>query len=358
MDSIHRVALPLALAGALVLTLGPGLAVGAPTKCQLAQLAEIPVSLDGRVPLVEASINNQPVKMAVDTGAARSAIWLDAANRLGLKTVAGETTFVGAGGIAVDRLATVRQFALGQFTVRDLTLHALETGAPTQEVAGILGEDFLTKLDVEFDLPSKTIRLFETKNCIGDQVVYWAQSYSMAKLVHVIGHDNWLLAHVGVNGHELLGMFDTGTSVTLVSARAMDELGKSTQNQHPIAQFHGTGGPAATEVFTASFAVVTVGQESIQNVTLTVGDVFKHYRVQRTGSYIAQADAVEPDLIVGADFFGAHRVFVANSQAKLYFTYSGGPIFVSPQRRATPPPASSTVPAPQGNGAPQAPAAR
>jgi tetratricopeptide (TPR) repeat protein len=32
-------------------------------------------------------------------------------------------------------------------------------------------------------------------------------------------------------------------------------------------------------------------------------------------------------MLVGADFFLSHRVFVANSQRKLYFTYNGGPVF-------------------------------
>ena len=32
-------------------------------------------------------------------------------------------------------------------------------------------------------------------------------------------------------------------------------------------------------------------------------------------------------MLLGADFLRSHRVLVANSQRKLYFTYSGGPVF-------------------------------
>ena len=35
----------------------------------------------------------------------------------------------------------------------------------------------------------------------------------------------------------------------------------------------------------------------------------------------------EGDMLLGADFFLSHRVYVANSQDKLYFTYNGGPPF-------------------------------
>ncbi|HET9329219.1 MAG TPA: tetratricopeptide repeat protein, partial [Steroidobacteraceae bacterium] len=35
----------------------------------------------------------------------------------------------------------------------------------------------------------------------------------------------------------------------------------------------------------------------------------------------------EDDMLVGADFFLSHRIYVSNSQHKLYFTYNGGPVF-------------------------------
>ena len=30
-------------------------------------------------------------------------------------------------------------------------------------------------------------------------------------------------------------------------------------------------------------------------------------------------------MLLGADFFLSHRIYVANSRDKLYFTYNGGP---------------------------------
>jgi len=39
-----------------------------------------------------------------------------------------------------------------------------------------------------------------------------------------------------------------------------------------------------------------------------------------------------PEVILGTDFLRAHRVMVARSQRKVYFTYSGGPVF--PARKA------------------------
>jgi hypothetical protein len=32
-------------------------------------------------------------------------------------------------------------------------------------------------------------------------------------------------------------------------------------------------------------------------------------------------------MLLGADFLRSHRVLVAHSQRKIYFTYTGGPVF-------------------------------
>ena len=47
-----------------------------------------------------------------------------------------------------------------------------------------------------------------------------------------------------------------------------------------------------------------------------------------------------PTMLLGADFLRAHRVLVAHSQRKMYFTYEGGPVFqprAAEARRGTPP---------------------
>ena len=55
----------------------------------------------------------------------------------------------------------------------------------------------------------------------------------------------------------------------------------------------------------------TIGQEEIHNTRLSVGEL----------------DLSIGDMLLGADFFLSHRIYVANSQHKLYFTYNGGPVF-------------------------------
>ena len=60
----------------------------------------------------------------------------------------------------------------------------------------------------------------------------------------------------------------------------------------------------------ASFASFKVGDEEIRNPRLRGGDT-------REGA----------DMLLGADFFVSHRIYVSSTQRKMYFTYNGGRVF-------------------------------
>ena len=72
---------------------------------------------------------------------------------------------------------------------------------------------------------------------------------------------------------------------------------------------------------------MSIGQESIENVKLRIADLFSMNTEVHTGSFIPRSVFDNPDMVIGADFFMAHRVYVARSQKKIYFTYKSGPIF-------------------------------
>jgi tetratricopeptide (TPR) repeat protein len=61
----------------------------------------------------------------------------------------------------------------------------------------------------------------------------------------------------------------------------------------------------------APVASFEIGNEQVKNTSLRVGDI----------------KLEDVDMLIGADFFLSHRIFVAKSQSRLYFTYNGGPVF-------------------------------
>ena len=90
----------------------------------------------------------------------------------------------------------------------------------------------------------------------------------------------------------------------------------------------------------APFASFKLGDEEIRNTRLRIGDP----GVDTT------------DMLIGADFFLSHRIYVASKQHRLFFTYNGGAVFNLKPSPAPDPvrgPPSAAMPAP-GSDAPPA----
>jgi predicted aspartyl protease len=293
--------------------------------CQLLKLGELSVTTERNDPLAAVSINGHAARMLVDTGAQKSALWRPALESLGLHAVDSGEIFQGVGGADAAGIVTVRDFALGDYVVHNIRLFVI--GRSNASFAGLLGEDFLSKLDVEFDLASRSIRLFVPKDCSGDQVVYWAKAYFMVPLVHPIGTENWPLVRVQLNGHDALALLDSGAGTSVVTSQLARRPGMAPESIPTAASpAHGiTAQPVDNSV--AVFPTLAIGQEQIQNVRLRIGALFG--RDTPLGSYIPVETFTTPELLIGADFFLAHRIYIARSQGKVYFTYQGGPIFQS-----------------------------
>jgi predicted aspartyl protease len=317
-------------------------AAPAPAACKLLKLAELPVTMRG-VPQVPVVIDGHPANMIVDTGSWKSTIWRPAAASLGLKIVASGLTAYGAGGSDQAGMVSVHDFTLAGFTVHHLDMLAVGRGN-SSEFAGVLGEDLLSRMDIEFDLRAGAIRLFEARGCAGDQVVYWASSYFLVPLRRPPPDTNFLEAEVSVNGHDALAMFDSGAARSTITTTAIKRPGMSPEaTPADVEAMRGISGrPITTDL--GIFATLTIGQESIRNAPLRIADLFGADRTAQTGSLIAHsafanADPLqrEPDLVLGADFFLAHRMYIARNQNKLYFTYAGGPVFQASAPRHEPP---------------------
>jgi hypothetical protein len=323
-----------ALAVALALAAVP--APAAPGACQLVKIGELSVTTARNRPLAAISIDGHATRMLVDTGAAMSALWRPTLESLGLHDVDFGRKAYGVNGVDEVGILTVRDFGLGDSVVHDIRLEVIGRGRDTS-FAGFLGDDFLGKFDVEFDLASQVIRIFAPKNCPGDEVVYWANAYSMTPLVHRLALGPWPLVKVLLNGHEAVALLDSGSAVSGITSDLMRRPGIASVSASTPAR--PVAGIAAQPLDSslAVFPTLTIGQEQVQNVKLRVADLFRADRQTVTGSYIPAGPDNLPDMIIGADFFLAHRIYFAHSQGKVYFTYRGGPIFqIVPQAPATP----------------------
>jgi predicted aspartyl protease len=300
------------IAGAAIMA-GLGGGARAENACRMLQLAELPVTVIGAKATIPVKVNGRETLFFIDSGATGSVINSAWADRLGIKKrirFGYETR-----GVAGDQ--ALRDADAESFTVGDMNFaHAnflVEEGLPPA-VGGLIGRNLLGGVDVEYDLGGKMVRLFKLEHCQSMIPTYWAQAEQI-NTVDLLGSDesnHAIVTDVFVNGHRLRALWDTGADASLLSrsGAARAGLAPTTAGAVPAGKVHGFGFEPP-ESWIAPVQSFALGREQISNTRLRFID----------------KDTTGEDMLLGFDFFQSHRVFVAYSQHKVYFTYNGGPVF-------------------------------
>ena len=331
------------LAGALAL--GTGSSARAATQCQMQELAELPVNVDGPMNTIEVQINGQPARMLVDTGSSFPFLLQSGAARLNLAPaqIPGytEVTSYGVGGKGPGGAVRIKELKVGGLVARNLDMLLSGQGLGGG-VDGVLGATFLLQTDVEFDLPEGKIRFFKPRDCAGDQVVYWGKAYSVAPLLG--DSPRQIVVIVSLDGAPIRTLMDTGASASVVTPAAAARAGITIGSLGGTASQTIRGlGPRAVRSGVGVFPTFAFGSdETIKNAKMQIADLFHADKETPIGSNIP-VSAVQEQMLLGSDFFRAHRVYVARSQGKVYVSYSGGPVFLVPGAAS---PAPTTAPAP------------
>jgi clan AA aspartic protease (TIGR02281 family) len=310
----------------------------AQSKCVLQQIGELPLTSAGGDLFVDAEIDGTPVKMIVDTGSSATSIFRATADKLGLrmKPVAG-VTFYGAGGSDVLNEVGVKELKVGNLIARNMDLAVIGRRS-FADVGGLLGAGFLFQADLEIDAPEGKLRFFKPTGCVGDQVVYWQKAYAVVSNVSPNPElDIQIMVKLGDTPFR--ATLDSGASTSVVDRQAADRFADRNVARQAEASAVGIGKQSVDEEV-ATFPSFSFGDETIRNAKLSVADMFKAGREVRVGSRFAKAVVDEPDMLLGADFFRSHRVYISKSQKKIYASYMGGPVF---DTRAAPKPASATA---------------
>ena len=297
-----------------------GLATPAFAACTLAKIAELPVDMAGTRPLVAAKINGVEVKFLADSGAAYSMITPAAAAQLNLKRhSAFGITLRGVGGDVTPSAATVDKLTLAGADIPRVEF-LVGGGEPGAGAVGLFGQNVLGLADAQYDLANGVIRLIQPIDCGGGALAYWAGSTPFSAIdIHPPANEPTLarLTSVAtgvafVDGRKIRVLFDTGASVSTLSLKAAADIGITpTGAGVSSAGLSGGIGRHMVSSWIAPIASFKVGDEEIKNTKLMIGSL----------------GLDDVDMLLGADFFLSHRVYVANRQHRLYFTYNGGPVF-------------------------------
>lgn len=305
------------------------------SNCKMVPIDEWPVRLAHNKLIIDGAVNGQKVGIMLDTGWQRTLVFRTAAARLGLKTSweGRVRMFDMGGGTDVDS-AVVDEFKIGESTRKSWQMYVAGEHDPGDDVSVLLGEDFFRRVDVEFDPAHAAVRLFQSRDCAGAPLAYWATE-SAASAVDIAPVDNLrpqILLTVRVNGQPVLALLDSGAASSVLDKAVAERLGVTPETPGVVAGGSLTAalGNSPVAYWIGPFQSFVVGSEIIKGVKIPFGDLWAEARQEQRRAFHASRPPPEgqyPAMLLGVDFFVSHRVLIAHSQRKIYFTRAGAPLF-------------------------------
>jgi tetratricopeptide (TPR) repeat protein len=289
---------------------------GAFAACKIGRLAEIPVSMSGMQPLIAAKVNDQDVRFLIDSGASYSIMSAASAAQLKLKLTPAPFGLKvnGVNGAVDTSIATVKELNLAGYPAHNVEFIVGGSDVGRGGV-GLLGQNIIRIGDVEYDLAKGVIRLFRVEGCSHALLAYWvnaSQPYSQMDIASPTPAEPLTVGTAFVNGAKIRVIFDTGAGTSVLSLKAAARAGVRPDTAGVAEAGYGRGiGQGSIKTYTGPFTSFKIGDEEIRNTRLRFGDI----KIENI------------DMLIGADFFLSHRIYVASSQHKLFFTYNGGPVF-------------------------------
>jgi predicted aspartyl protease len=309
--------------------------------CTLVKLEEWPVRWINGHPVVDGTINNRPIGVMLDTGSTRSLIPSSAARRLDLqRRQARNYRMFGVGGESVVETAYVESFGIGQMVRKGMYLIVAGAQETSSGIDVILGEDFLQKADVEFDLAHGVVRLFDAQDCGGASLAYWTKETVGEVAIEPFQETQpQIIVRVAINGVPMRALLDSGAPASILTKPDAAAAGLTPDSPGVIAAGSARGiGAKSIDTWIGPIDTFTIGNENIRSTTILFGDLFRDAAAADTGSRIPRQLAGPQQMLLGVDFLRTHRVLIAHSQRKLYFSHVGGPVF-RPRAAPVSPPA-------------------
>lgn len=293
------------LLAAFVLAAGPALAAGG---CTPAARAAIPLSVERHSLFVPVTINGTPTTFLLDTGAEDTILGTEIAQRLGLATHhAYSRTMVGFGGTIATGEVHPDSVAVGSLSLSGFFAPVAEVRLPVlegQPADGLLGADVLRDFDLDIDMVGRRLALYTPVAC-DDPVLPWGGA-AHATPAHVSARRH-LVFDVRIAGHVLPAFIDTGAQASFIDGDAAARLGinAAALRQDPAVTVHGVNSSAD-------------GMRQHRFDQLEVAGIAWAKPVL----VVAPLRLDDADVILGADFLEAYRV---------WFAYGAGRLFVSAQ---------------------------
>jgi predicted aspartyl protease len=326
-SSIRSVIEGSALGLVLLVSHGPA---SAATGCRIGTLGTQHVELlKNRHVTIEGSVNGQPIRALIDTGASLTSLGRKFAQKASLDLHPALATAYGIGGSTNIDLAYVKTLTFGPMEAKRVDVPIIDDIGEALGWDGILGADILFGHDLEIALAAGELRWVIPDGCHDEFLAYWDREASVLPMSRLSRDDHRQVITLQINGHDLRALIDSGASTSVIDTAAAARVGVTRDSSEVLSEGKAGGiGPRKIDWWIAPFHKVVIGRESISDTRLSVGDLRSGFREEATTTTRIQRQIdTGHDMILGADFLKSHRVLFSVQQQQFYFSYVGGHIF-------------------------------
>lgn len=287
---------------AAVLLPAAALAQALPAGCNTGEVASVPLTYaDGGVPLAEVRINGNPVRALIDTGAQHATL-LDKATLegFGVNVISSESNYAGIDVLnaRIDHVAFGPiEFSKAWFAVGDLSADG---------VGAKLGANFLFRTDLEIALRERYLKFFKPAGCLRAPLAYWdAAAPSVPLQIHPLRKDLRPWFKVRINGDDVRAVLSTTSRHSYLDLYTARRMGLGADTPGALRDAAGiTWNDRKEEVWTVPVAQMSIGALPVKDFRLRL------VNMERSGEM----------LVLGTDFLSRHRIYVAMSQNRIYFS--------------------------------------
>lgn len=275
-------------------------------NCSYDLIAEMPINYYGRTlaTTVAGTLNGAPAVLLIDTGASTLLTPFGVDKHHLVRSQ--KTGWAGGlAGVTPTYSVAIENLRIGQLTLSGAgSLRAIDETNPRADFDAFLGAEHLLQMDMELNLRDKQIKFFKATHCANQFLAYWDAEASSVPL-RLAGNGKLPMIDVFVDGVRLRALVDSGADVTTIYSSVLPKLGLSVHADGMIAGKNGGGiGPTSFKTYSYRFKSFSIGGKQFLNPELSV--------IERQDKDI--------DMLLGADFLRTHRVLMAPSQDKLYFS--------------------------------------
>lgn len=314
----------------LALCIGTVSEVGA--SCKIEQIAEFHLQNIGGLPVIDGQLNGQPIRALLGTGSVISYLTIPAAHQLNLQVheYKSLTIYTAVGSEDIEG-AYIKQLRIGDLP---MDAHAVNVIGGEIQIGGepvslVLGADFFSHYSTEFDLSNNVVRLLRPKGCKLEQLIYWSPEFFKAELVNHSIHNPSFYVSIKLNGKTQEATLVSESTMSFISLEGAKEAGvePSSTGVKSAETFGGGGSDNQVATWITRFDTLEIGGELIKHARLHLGDVLPQGQEHHTGSLLATHVVGPNEIVLGGDFFRAHRILIVPDKGAMLFTYNGGPVF-------------------------------